>query len=236
MIRGIYTSTNVMSSHMTRLSKVANNMANLDTPGFKRDLLTESTALGKTGSGANSAPEIIGAGFDPSQGNLAPTNSTWDLALSGPGYFVVDKAGQTYYTRNGRFNRSPEGNLVTDDGGLVMGDGGRMSVPAGEATVGKDGTVQVDGRTVGKLTLADFAEGVRLTKVGSTYMDANGTQPVAALGTVVSQGHLEESNVDLVQEMIEMMTVTRTYEANQRLLRYQDETLSQAVTEVGKLA
>ncbi len=254
MIRGIYTAASGMVSNFRRQSIVTNNLANVSTTGYKQDvtassdfsnmLMIKEAAAARPSSKPWESIGTLGAGtelgeiqLDQSQGDLAETGNALDLALNGPGYFAIQTPAGTYYTRDGSFYRDPTGLLARADGGLLLGENGPIQVGEGNIVVDGDGTVSVDGQVAGRIRTVEFGPQDRLLKIGSNYVapeNAN-VQPQAAQGTAISQGFLERSNVDVTRAMVEMMSAMRSYEASQRMVQLQDQTLDRAVNDVGKV-
>jgi len=232
MIRGIEASRSGMAVEQLRTDVLADNIANINTSGFKRSSATstefDTMLLYRMGDPTDAAPQQVGplgngsrvdrVVVDERQGDLRQTGRSLDLALTGPGYFLAQKPdGSLYRTRNGAFLQMADGTITTTEGYTVLmedGSGGRVPlvVPGIEPTFGADGTVLVDGQPVGLLAL-------------------DGADATTRLHT----GYLEASNVDLAKEMTDLIVTLRAYQVNQRAMRVQDETLSRAVTEIGKV-
>lgn len=253
MIKGLYSAGSGLVSQVYRQQIISHNLANVNTTGFKADRLGLDSFPGLASADPVLLPvrlgdvpagdsELIGAGvmaldrpFDLSQGGLRPTGVELDFALEGPGFFAVQTENGIVYTRNGAFHRSPEGVLVDAEGYPVLGQAGPIQVGADPVAVTPEGIVIQDGQEVGRLRLVDFPAD-QLLKLGENHFApvdpaAQGTPATAT----VLQGHLETSNVDLVQMMTEMLSAMRSYEASQRLVLYQDQILGQTVTEVGRV-
>jgi flagellar basal-body rod protein FlgG len=253
LLRSLYTAASGMTAQQLHIDTISHNLANVNTTGFKKvrpefqDLLyltLRRPTSGETeGEEAGSGLEI-GLGVRASgtqtlfqQGNLQPTENPLDLALSGPGFFLVrDADDEEYYTRDGSFKLDSEGNLVTADGYTVDG---ADPIPAGAAniTFAKDGSVSYldeDGeeQSGGQLTIVQFPNPAGLEKIGHNLYRAT-----AAAGeqievdedsrqVTVEQGYLESSNVQVVEEMIELITAQRAYELNSKAIQASDEMLS----------
>lgn len=176
------------------------------------------------------------------QGSLRQTNNNYNLALDGKGFFTVDvtdKAGNvsTQYTRNGSFTMTKDGHIVDADGNRLMGEGGEIVIPndAANVVVDENGEVYADGAYVDKLSIADFDNYDYLSKSGDTmYHALNGATQIPA-DALVRQGFMEQSNVNVVSEMVDMINVTRTFEANQKIIQSVDKTLDLAANSVGKV-
>ncbi|MFN3431677.1 MAG: flagellar basal-body rod protein FlgF [Candidatus Sericytochromatia bacterium] len=256
MIRGLYTSSAGMQVEQLRQESIANNLANLNTAGFKRDMtMIEARgdrAIKRTNNPADQGPLAatkkvglgdLGTGVfvdrfvkDFEQGTMQQTENPFDLALQGDGFFTVEgEGGERVYTRGGDFTRDVEGRLVDKGGRAVLGQGGPITIPDGTLQVGLDGTVSVDGRAVDQLAIVRFDDpDNQLSKLGDTLF-RNETGATALPSTAqVHQGMLEGANVNSVREMVEMIACLRQYEANQKAVHHQDETLAKAVNEVGR--
>jgi flagellar basal-body rod protein FlgG len=208
-----------------RLETIANNLANADTAGFKKDVLSFDHLL-TTHQEAN---------LD--QGNIRHTDNALDLALSGKGFFKVNTPDGIRYTRNGKFYLNGEGQLTTTAGDSVLGEGGPITIEGTDVAVDDSGRISVDGSEVDTLVVVFFAQPELLQKQGDTYYlytgyDGEGPRPE---GTSVKQGYIEQSNVIVTQEMIEMIETLREFESYQKVLQTFDETDAKVINDVGKL-
>lgn len=212
---------------------VANNLANASTIGFKRSTCAFSQSLetqlsyGAEAGGAVGTIEEIPA-IDFSQGILTRTGGALDLALSGEGFFVLETPEGELYTRNGAFRVNPQGQLVDASGRLVAGTGGPIVVPntvgISQLRVATDGTVSAGGTSIGQLKLANFADSQALMPAGlGCLRPGESAEPVAPDSLSVQQGFQEASNVNVVEELVNLIKVTRLYEANLKLISKQDE-------------
>ena len=179
---------------------------------------------------------------DFSPGALMETGGKFDLALNGPGFFKIQGEDGTLYTRCGSFVINGEGNLSTLDGKEVLGQGGPINVNGAEFEVTKDGRVIVDGDEVGVLDIVDIRNREFLRKIGDSLYkmatDINGEEIPAEeepFTGEVFQGYLEESNVNAITEMVEMITLLREFEAGQKAIRTQDEMMDKASNEIGRV-
>lgn len=254
MIKALNTAATGMIAQQTNVDVIANNMANVNTTGFRRsraefqDLIYQTVrAPGGTTSEGQSLPTGIQIGhgtknvsteFIHVQGNLAQTGNALDLAVEGEGFFKVTRpGGELAYTRAGNFKTDAEGQLVTVDGYLVEPS---ITIPtdATSVTITGDGTVsvqiagQVASQQVGQITLASFANPAGLRAMGRGQFlptDASGAAIEGVPGSVglgtVGQGMLEGSNVEVVNEMIDLISSQRAYEINQRIVKAADEML-----------
>ena len=251
MIRGIYTAAAGLATATLRLGVVSNNVANSQTPGYKTDQLPaeigKSLDLLKLATDPNGNP--VGAvtlgprsglsRLDLSQGSLQETGNQFDLALGGPGFFAVQaNGGPVRYTRDGGFRVDSQGMLLARDGSGVLNTAGQpIQVPSGRVDVGADGALLVNGVQIDQLQIVDFPAGQLVDKTGNGQLaPQNGATPQPANpNTQVYQGYLETSNVDVTDQTVASMQLVRAYQANQRVLTIQDETLQKTVNEVGKV-
>lgn len=252
----MYMAASAALAYEKRLEVVANNLANVNTAGFKRDDVAFQAFI--TSENGESLPVIppypqplqassfwvaYQSRTDHSPGPLRATGNPLDLAINGKGFFTVESPEGTVYTRRGNFTLSPEGVLVTQEGWPVQAAGGEIRLdgrsggPAGPAlSIGEDGLVQVNGRDVGRLQIAEFAEPQTLVKIGQGYFKASSPDGAfqEAGDARVAQGFLEMSNVQAVQMMTEMIEILRGYESYQRVIRSIDETTARSINEVGR--
>jgi len=246
MIRGIYHSAAGMLPRYYQLVNVSNNLANATTPSFKADRRYFSTVLNnelvQPGSGNHERRlEDLDAGLytDQRQGAVSATGSKTDFALNGQGYFVVENPEnyERFYTRDGRFTINNQGELVTSMGYKLLDESG-SSIQVRERNdlfVDETGTVFVKGAKTGSLMLVDFEDKGMLVKKGdSLYSPKNDDvyPDVIADETRVIQGSLESSNVNVVEEMVTMISLNRNYESSQRALTAQDQSLGKLIGSV----
>ncbi|MBI4611238.1 MAG: flagellar hook-basal body protein [Candidatus Rokubacteria bacterium] len=247
MVTGLYTAAWGMDAQTERISVLANNLANLATAGFKADhpefsqLLTPSTTAGPVPPAGPAGPPsplplAMRTVTDHSQGILRATGNPLDLAISGPGFFVLDTPGGPRLTRAGNFTRSPEGLLVAADGAPVRGVSGNIQVLDGTVTIDRDGQVLVDGRSQGHLLVVTPSRLASLTKTSGTRFTPPDTEALVASATaVVHQGAIEMSNVNPVLTLVTLIDAMRTYEAAQRAARSADDTLARAANDLGRV-
>jgi flagellar basal-body rod protein FlgF len=225
---------------------IANNIANVSTPGFKREsakfeeyVSRVRPAEGRSGAQAVSFVKDAGTTRDISQGNIQSTGAPLDMALNGKGFFTVATPQGERYTRDGHFSLDQDGRIVTSDGYAVQGEGGAITVTPtdGEIHVAADGTISsvVNGtlNQLGKLRLTDFADPRGLTKEGGNLYAA-GQPGIPATATLV-QGSLESSNVQPVLEISKMIEVMRAYEATATLSKSQADLNRDAIARLGAM-
>ena len=259
MIYGLYLSATGVLTSAHRQDVVANNLANSETVGFKKDLplfrqrLTEAQqrrlfTTGWPGAGAtNPLLEPLGGGHvglptvvDTSQGELEPTGSPLDVAIEGRGYFAVEDKGETRLTRNGQFAVDSAGYLVlsNEKGQKVLDPRHRpiQLAPGGDVYVAGDGTITQHGVPVGRVGVFDVADPSRLAKRGATLFSFGHEELLDAPPATCLHGEsLERANVDPATELAALMDTQRQLEANANMIRYQDQTLAKLVNEVGKI-
>ncbi len=253
MLRGLYTAYTGMLNEQYRMDIMSNTLANADTTGYKKEGSTsqaydEVMAVKiKDLSEAVNTPKRLGTMSlgvkigetytDFSQGSLRITENTYDLALGGSGFFNIEftsKSGETStkYTRAGDFTITKDGYLVTNDGDYVLGENGRiqLSTTAESTVFESDGSIYQDGELVAKLKITDFEDTNYLTHYGETMWDAvDGAVAFDAESPNVYQGYLEMSNANVVTEMVSMITISRQYEANQKMITTFDDSLEKSI-------
>ncbi len=231
MNRALYAAASGMAAQQQQLNVVADNLANADVPGFKAATATFASAGGEVPLGTIATGTRRSFG----QGKLMTSGGPFDVALDGPGFFVVERDGRTAYTRAGSFARAADGSLRNADGWRLAG----VRIPANAARVAArpDGRVDVtlfDGKAAqaGRIRPALFDAPERLRAIGSALFAAtpeSGPPHVVDLGkrriATVSFGMLERSNVSIVEAMMEILAAQRAYEANAKGVQAADEML-----------
>ncbi|MFH2055223.1 MAG: flagellar basal-body rod protein FlgF [bacterium] len=241
MIKGIYTVAASMSPRMRQQEVIADNIANVQTAGFKGNSvfmrMVQSAQSGSDETAANWETQMLDRVYtDFSQGSLEHTGRDLDLALEGDGFFVIETALGEAYTRNGSFSISPAGLLVTSNGDPVQTDAGTLAITGNSVRIDPGGQITVDDQPVAVLRVVDFPQPYELERQGATVWRAPGDAVAEDVSTpMVRQGYLEKSNIDVLREMVDMIDSFRAFENSQRLIQIQDESLSKAVNEVGKL-
>lgn len=258
MIRGLYTSGWSMMANSKKLDIITNNLANADTNAYKKDMVIYETfpqvltkRINDTTSPSNPSGNVgnmqlgsdIGEIFtNYEQGKMIKTDKNLDMSIqnSKSAFFTVgvpDREGNIneYYTRDGSFTINSEGRLVTKEGYQVMGQNGAVSINGDDFSVSEDGTIVQNGTVVDKLDIREFTDTTTLRKIGENLVEKTDATEEQPFNGIVSQGYLEGSNVNIIREMVDMITVMRSYEANQKLMQAHDNTLDKAVNEVGSL-
>jgi flagellar basal-body rod protein FlgF len=207
---------------------ITHNLANVSTAGFKR----RSNAFSKVLDEQSSQDQTYTPGdvelksaFDFSQGNLTQTGRELDFALMGKGFFVIETPEGPLYTRNGVFSTNENGQLVDMNGRTVAGDSGTITIPntvsLSNLFVAADGTISAHGTTIGKFKLVDFGDNQdKLVPAGNNCFTTieEGIAPETAKNVIVKQGFQESSNVQTVEELVDLIMVSRLYEANMEFM------------------
>ena len=255
MMNALWVSKTGLSAQDTQLATISNNLANVSTVGFKRDRVTFEDLLyqirrqpGAQSSEDNQLPSglqigtgvrIVSTQKEFTEGSLQVTGNALDVAINGRGFFeVLQPDGTTAYTRNGQFHLSRDGEIVNADGLVIQPS---ITIPEGaqSLTIGKDGTVSVvlpgepEAQQIGSLTLTDFINPAGLEAIGGNLFlettasgsPTNGTAGLDGLGSI-EQGNLENSNVEVVEELVNMITTQRAYEMNAKVISTSDQMLA----------
>ncbi len=214
---------------------IAHNMANVNTTGFKRDVNSFSQKLMQR-MGAVSGKPLVNEvqarnDIDFSQGPMHHTGRKLDVAIDGEGFFVIETPDGDRYTRNGTFRTDENGKLVDFRGRTVAGEGGPINIPdrypLSQVAISQDGTITVAGREIGRMKVVGFEDVKELVPEGDGCyrVTDEDVRPEELEDPVVHQGYSEKSNVNMVEELVDLMRVTRMYEANTKMMKKQDERL-----------
>ena len=246
-----------MYNEQKRLDVISNNLANSATVGYKKegvtsqafhDLLTikirdESENWQKRQIGDMSLGVKIGEVYtDYGQGSLRETGMPFDIAIEGDGFFTVnvtDSQGVVHerFTRAGNYNMTYDGYLVDVNGFHLQGESGDVQVPVDAANIVIDGLggIYADGEFVDNLIIKDFEDYEYLKKFGDTYYEPVKGATEKDPSCTIRQGYTEQSNVNVIKEMVDMITITRAYEAGQKVIQAVDDTVELSVSSVGKV-
>lgn len=257
MVKGLYAAYTGMINEQKRMDTLTNNLANSATTGYKKEGATSQSfdsilaykikdnsdsANARSIGKANLGVKVGETYTDYAQGAFRSTGNTFDVALSGKGFFAVactNKAGETStkYTRDGSFTLNANGYLVTKDGDYVLNSSGspiRLN-PLQTASIDDRGNIYQNDVLVTKLQVTDFTDYDYLEHYGENYYQPIQGATIKASEAKVFEGYLEASNVQVVSEMVELISVTRNYESNQKLIQTIDDTLQIAANQLGKL-
>lgn len=227
MDSGLYAACTALMARTDALDTIANNLANASTGGFRARQTAFSSVLAgsgqQLGSALNTATNSYGllgnSRLDMQSGSLSHTGNELDAGIDGPGFFTVQTAQGVAYTRNGSFQVSPQGQLVTGTGDPVMGEGGAITIPQGaNVTISPDGTISADGTIAGKLKVVQFSATADPQSMGGSYYTARSTDVEAAPDAQVQQGVLEGSNVNPIASVIELINAQRATEGMRHAL------------------
>lgn len=234
---GVIEGTETMLAQERRLDQIANNLANVDTAGYKKEDITFWEMMFKTAENRDRVGKGLKILTDQQQGSAKQTDSPLDFAINGEGFFKVQTPAGVRYTRNGNFTLNNQGQLSTAEGFLVLGDGGPITLTDQNVGVGRDGQIAANGLPVGRLELVSFADLQGLEKEGANLFrvrsGAAQEQPVTM--PEIQQGFLEGANVNTVSEMTEMIDLQRAYQSQQKAIQTTDDIDQQSTSRVGKL-
>lgn len=214
---------------------IANNLSNVQTVGFKKDVPLFRSFLAEAYQGLMETPEdSIQTVFD--QGPLYRTQHALDVAIEGEGFFKVKVGDEIRYTRGGNFRLDRDGRLLDSGGRPVLGQDREITLRGNQIVIGQDGTIQVDGNAAGKIDLVTFSDLRQLRKEGhNLYVALNPGDERPAERSTILQYHLENSNVNPVEEMINLMDSHRTFESCIKVIQAHDALDGRAVNEIGKV-
>jgi flagellar basal-body rod protein FlgG len=257
MQNAMYTALFGALANEHRMNNIANNLANVNTTGYKRDLLAFKDTFMMYAHDQIMEPQahlrseklfpepmhmartrIAYAKTDFEQGSLKITGAPFDLAIAGNGFFKVQTPQGEFYTRNGHFRLTAEGAIITEQGFPVLSDGGEITVPEGVShfTIAESGEIYADGVLVGQITLVDVDNPLHLEKLGGNMYRPRPGQEVAEVEAegYVAQGFLEVSNVNPVYEMVNMIEAQRQFEAYAKVMQTTEAIDKETTTKVGR--
>jgi flagellar basal-body rod protein FlgF len=224
---GYYAAYTGLAARMDALEVVANNLANVSTIGYRGQnefyqsvtASQEPQALSPLNAAINAYGVLGGSSIDFAQGNLQKAGNNLDLAVKGPGFFVVRTPGGMRYTRDGAFHVSGAGEIVNAQGDAVLNPKNLpIQVPLGEVQIAPDGTVSVDSAIAGQVQMAEFAPGTPLEPEGDTNFIAPAGAAQAAKNSTIASGMLESSNLSAIQETVTLMALQRNAEMMEKAL------------------
>lgn len=255
MVKEIFTAALGMQSQVTRLEVVANNIANASTTGFKRASIFERNLIEAQNNFNNIEGDVelgdspTGQYFDLSSGNMQLTDNTLDLAIEGNGFFALtDENNTKYLTRAGNFRLSDGGTIISMDGKKLEGTEGPISLQreffsrhavtgenkAQSIRISQAGDVFVNDFSVGKISIYEPDDMADLERVANSQFkvkDDSNINEVEANVSNIRQGWLEGSNVNVVQEMVQMIELQRTYDAGSKVIQANDATLEKSINQ-----
>ncbi len=233
MIDGIELASLGLDAYANVQDVIAKNLANANTVGYKKDIISFKQVLTQSGDVETSNVQTI-HGIDHTKGNLTFTGNALDMAVDGDGYFTLETDNGVRYTRNGQFQLSSTGEILTATGAKLLGQRGPIQAPPGsrEILVDSEGNIKVDGNNIGTLMITNFIDLAELTSVGNSSFIA----PIDSIDESndkiikVAQGYLESSNVDMVMEMVDMIANMRSYEASNNIIKSFSDLLERLIS------
>ncbi len=223
-----------MKNQVARNDVISNNLANVSTGGFKKEIAVFHSG----GQNQSNGEPVVFTATSFVQGALRRTDNPLDMAIEGEGFFVVETDEGEMYTRNGAFMKDSEGYLCTAEGHRVVTSSGTIQLPPGRVEVSKEGIVSVNGSDIGRVKVVRFQDTSKLEKVGSNLFRANdGASPeeVPEEEAAVLSGYIEESNVEVIKEMTDMIAALKAYEIAQKVFKSEDEVLQHLTRTVGRV-
>jgi len=242
-MNGLFSALSGAKAQEIYLSKVTNNLANVNTTGYKSDYPSfESFFAGNGGNitknkMASSAVSIVkmNEGIDTAQGPIKITGNPLDLAIEGDVFFVVNTPKGERYSRNGNFTLDSDGMLVTNSGLPVEGEKGVISITGKDIVISEDGNIVVDGKNAGKIRLVSVDDKKNLLKEGGNIFNLKSTGKITEPQSYkIVQGSLEMSNVNTIREMTRLISISRAYEAYQKTMQSIDDTNSKTINTIGR--
>jgi flagellar basal-body rod protein FlgF len=247
---GFYAACAGLRAQSQALEVAAHNLANLNTAGFRGEQTTFQSLLAVSRPGLSSVPTVSnarvmtnvlnlatnnfgvmeGTHLDLTAGNLQATGNQLDVGIEGSGFFKIQTTAGTRYTRNGSFQVSSKGQLVTGTGDPVLGTNGAITVPAGAISIAADGTISVNGAVAGGIQLVEFAPSTKLSSEGGTLISAPEGSAKPAQASSLKQGTLEASNVNSITSVVTLIGVQRQAEMLQRAMSLFDSELNRVAT------
>ena len=226
---------------------VSNNMANMNTAGYKQDdaLFTSYLVQTPQASGIGKAPlyftQDYGSIQDFSEGPMSKTGNTFDLAIQGDAFFCLDTQGGERYTRKGQFSLDSDGKLITNEGAVVLSENNTpIFIAPGETeiTITERGDVITENGLVGRLKLASFEDNQKLLKVAGTMFEnvPNNTMTIGSENIKVAQGVIEKSNVNAIEEMTRLIKIQRSYDYVQQMIDQEHDRISNTISTYAQLA
>lgn len=225
----VQTISRSLSADVRTLSSVSQNVANMHTPGYRAIRTMPAFLPGPTAEATLSSS--VSTAIDERDGVLAQTGNPLDVALRGPGFFVIERGGRYLLARAGAFRSDQDGRLTNAAGDAVMGYSGELRLPAGDVRVARDGQIFVGDIAAGQLQIVAVAEPSRLEPAGDGAYAYDG--PLAEWKGTVVQGAIERGNVDAAEETVRLMELTRHAESVQRAISVYDKAMDTGINQIG---
>lgn len=226
----IESASGILSASERRLENVSNNVSNISTPGFKRQISFEEVMSGRE----SAAAEALRQRADFSQGQLSKTGNPLDLAISGPGFFRLRSGGEILYSRQGQFRVGADGAVINSQGQILQqAGGGDLVLERAAVEILEDGTVLDGTRPVGKIGVYVAGDAATMRSLGGSTFAASEDAMEDAPASALRQGMVEASNVVLGDEMVTMMATVRQAEGGARLVQIYDDLIGRAISTFG---
>ena len=227
MISGVYRLIDSSLVQKLRFNIISNNLANINTNAFKKDIISFNQILTMKNSSK----------IDFTPGPLRYTGNRFDVALGAPGFFKIQTSRGIRYSRDGSFTLNVDRLLVTQNGDTVLGQNGPIKIDGGNVSIDIDGQVVVENEPIDRILVMDFKQPRFLRKEGSSYYIYQGEEKDISTAENISvrQGYTEGSNVSPTEEMIKMIEAHRTFESVQKAIQYMDEITDKMVNDIGRL-
>jgi len=246
-------------SNEVRLNTITNNLANVNTTGFKKDAYAFQDTFQRLATDyltddrqnlhaeeiwprayVQARPRLSGQYSDQSQGSMQATGNPLDIALVGDGYLKVRTPEGDMLTRSGSFQLASDGRLITEQGYEVLGGGSALALPRdNKISIDSNGRITADGDDIGTLDIVNVSDPKSLEKQGKNLFKlrkGSRATEIPAEGVSVQQGYLEKSNVEIVSEMVNMMEAQRAFEINQKIMTTTDGMESLVINKVGQVS
>tara|TARA_R110000868_G_scaffold262401_1_gene521006 strand:+ start:179351 stop:180043 length:693 start_codon:yes stop_codon:yes gene_type:complete len=228
-----------MLGQRSKLDMVADNIANANTNGFKKlGMSFEEVISRKQTENVASFTHHMGTHYDFAQGGLTRTDNDLDVSIVGAGFFATERGGQIHYTRNGNFGLSPEGNLITDSGAPVLDtNGGAINIPndSTKITITNDGLIANQNGPIATLGIFNIAEPQKLIRTGNHGYIYEGAEPGLSTTASLSQGYIENANINPIEETVNLTEINRSYTSSQKLVKTLEELEQRAIRDLSRL-
>ncbi|OZG74853.1 hypothetical protein BTA51_00105 [Hahella sp. CCB-MM4] len=223
-----------LNADLLRLRTIGQNLANVETPGYKSDKLI-SQPFSKIISSDMENQDRLTVAKDHSQGAIKPTGHFLDLAIEGDGYFVGEKEGVIQYTRSGRLTMTTDGKLALPNGAYLMGHAGPIQLNSEQFEITRNGTVISEGNSIDRLKIVSFTEQQNLRSIGAgTFIADADMQSSESEDAQVLQSFIEVSNVNTMEEVVNMVELTQHYRMTHNVLKAYESSISTSISTLGK--
>ena len=237
MDAAIYKALSGAVAQMRKLDVSAQDLANVNTSGYKGQRLAFNEMLAARKSPGTRSGGFVAVGEQRtnfSQGELQGTGNPFHLAIDGEGYFVIETPRGERYTRSGNFTLDAEGTIITPQGDPLSGEGGPLQVTGNKMEVTSDGTVLSENHEVGKLRIVHFLDRRQVAKEGSNLFRSESANVEGVTSPKVAQGNLEQSNVSTIDSMVSMIAIQRQFEAYERAMKLMDGVTQKMIDDAGR--